>query len=84
MSNRDNDQQKSQHDDLYAAEGNDTSTPREVMERLHPSLRESFVPLPPKGIRLTQKQLDAVFAGDLRALRDLVRLAYKSSEDTPK
>jgi hypothetical protein len=84
VSKRDEDQHKSQPGDFYAAEGIDVSTPREVMERLHPSLRESFVPLPPVGTTLTQAQLDAVFAGDLRVLRDLARLAYKSCEDAPE
>lgn len=84
MSNRDEEHDKSQDDDLYASESIDASTPREVVERLHPSLKESFVPLPPKGTRLTPQQLEAVFAGDLRALRDLARLAYKSSEDAPE
>jgi hypothetical protein len=84
VSNRDEDQHESQPNDLYAVEGIDASTPREVMERLHPSLKESFVPLPSKGTHLTPKQLEAVFAGDLRALRDLARLAYKSDEDAPE
>ena len=84
MSNRDEDQHRSQPDDLYAVEGIDTSTPREVMEHLHPSLREGFVALPPAGTRLTPSQLEAVFAGDLRALRELARLAYKSGEDAPE
>ena len=84
MSNQDKNQHESQADDLYAAEGIDTSTPREIAERLHPSLKESFVFLPPVGTRLNEDQLAAVFAGDLRVLRDLVRLAYKSSEDAPE
>ncbi len=84
MSNQDKEQRKSQPDDLYAAEGIDTSTPREIAERLHPSLKESFVALPPVGTRLNADQLTAVFAGDLRALRDLARLAYKSCEDEPE
>ena len=84
MSNQDKKQRKSQPDDLYAAEGIDMSTPREVIERLHPSLKESFMPLPPSGIPLTQAQLAAVFAGDLRVLRDLARLAYKSGVSEPE
>ena len=84
MSNRDKKQRKSQSDERYAAEGTDTSTPREIAERLHPSLKESFVPLPPVGTRLSDDQLDAVFAGDLRVLRDLARLAYKPGEDVPE
>ena len=84
MTNRDKNRHKSQADDLYAAEGIDTSTPREIAERLHPSLQESFVPLPSVGTRLNDDQLAAVFAGDLRVLRDLARLAYKSSEDAPE
>jgi hypothetical protein len=84
VSNRDEEHRKPKPDNLYAAEGTDILVPHEVIERLHPSLKESFVPLPPKGTRLTPIQLEAVFAGDLRALRDLARLAYKSGEDAPE
>jgi hypothetical protein len=79
VSNPDEEQSSSQ---VYSAEGTDTQVPNEGLEYLHPTLRESFVALPPSGIRLTQSQLNAVFAGDLRVLRDLARLVYKSSEDT--
>ena len=47
---------------------------------LHPSLHASFVALPPAGVVLTSKQLQAIFGGDLRALRDLAQLAYHSDE----
>lgn len=84
MSKQSKHQSKPQPDDLHAAEGTDDSTPHEALEQLHPSLKESFVPLPPKGTRLTPEQMEAVFAGDLRGLRDLARLAYKSSDDVPE
>jgi hypothetical protein len=45
---------------------------------LHPSLRDSFTPLPPIGTRLTQEQLLSVFGGDLRVLRDLWRLVRRN------
>ncbi len=57
---------------------------QEIMERLHPSLRESFVPLPPAGTILTSQQLEAIFGGDLRGLRDLARLAYQSDKTEPE
>jgi hypothetical protein len=81
VSNQDKEQSNLQTYDPNSAEGTDTQVPHEALEYLHPSLRESFVALPPAGIQLTQSQLEAVFAGDLRALRELARLAYKSGED---
>jgi hypothetical protein len=84
VSNQDKKQRKSQPDDLYAAEGIDTSTPREIAERLHPSLQESFVALPPAGIRLTPEQLEAVFGGDLRGLREMARLVFQPGESEPE
>ena len=84
MSNRDEDRHRSQPDDLYAVEGIDTSTPREVVEHLHPSLREGFVALPPAGTRLTPSQLEAVFGGDLRGLREMARLVYQTGESGPE
>ena len=54
-----------------------------VAERVHPSLRASFVPLPGVDIVLTDEQLDAVFGGDLEALRDMLRLVRQSSESDP-
>jgi hypothetical protein len=50
-----------------------------VAERVHPSLRASFVPLPGVNTVLTDEQLDAVFGGDLDALRDMLRLVRQSS-----
>jgi hypothetical protein len=49
-------------------------------QQLHPSLHVSFVALPPAGISLTPEQLQAIFGDDVRALRDLAQLAYKSDE----
>lgn len=57
------------------AEGCDTLVPKELEDRIHPSLRESFVPLPPVGTPLTDEQLKAIFNGDRKALRDLWRLS---------
>ncbi len=50
----------------------------DVTARVHESLRESFIPLPPKGTVLSTEQLQAVFGGDLKALRDMARLTRKS------
>jgi hypothetical protein len=62
-----------------------THQPSEVKlaERVHPSLRASFVPLPGVDTVLTDEQLDAVFGGDLSALRDMLRLVRQSSESDP-
>jgi hypothetical protein len=61
---------------LDEREGHDDRILKEPLEHLHHSLRESFVPLPPVGTTLNQRQLIAVFGGDLRALYDVARLAY--------
>ena len=47
---------------------------------VHLSLQASFVALPPAGTVLSPEQLQAIFGGDVRALRDLAQLAYKSDE----
>ncbi|MDX2138168.1 MAG: hypothetical protein SF123_08730 [Chloroflexota bacterium] len=49
-------------------------------ERLHPSLRDSFVSLPGNGTILTPEQLDAIFGGDRRALRDIAKLVFQMPE----
>lgn len=61
---------------LDMAEGRDARICKEPLEHLHHSLRESFVLLPPVGIRLNQQHLDAIFGGDLRALSEVAKLAY--------
>lgn len=50
----------------------------DVAVRVHESLRESFTPLPPKGTVLSPEQLQAVFGGDLKALKEMARLTRKS------
>ncbi len=47
------------------------------LERLHPSLRENFVPLPEIHNSLTDEQLAEIFGGDWKALCDVIRLARK-------
>jgi|GEM_PF-3026456 len=47
---------------------------RDLIETLHPSLRATFTPLPQAGEPLTDEQLAAIFSGDLKALKDVVRL----------
>ncbi|HML22571.1 MAG TPA: hypothetical protein PKD09_13035 [Aggregatilinea sp.] len=59
-------------------------SPQIIMQRLHPSLRDSFVLLPPAGTMLTHEQLEAVFGGDLRGLRDLAKLVYKPGPREPE
>jgi hypothetical protein len=71
---------KKQRKTCAAAKQNTALMPQDIMKRLHPSLRESFVLLPPAGTTLTQEQLSAVFAGDLRGLRDMVKLVYKPGQ----
>ena len=55
-----------------------SSTEADLVERLHPSLRAKFVPLPESGDTLTDEQLDQIFGGDLSALRDVIRLAQQN------
>ncbi len=55
-----------------AANGHDVVAKREIEDHIHPSLRESFVQLPPVGTPLTNEQLAAVFGGDLRALLEFL------------
>jgi hypothetical protein len=47
------------------------------LERLHPSLRANFVPLPEINSALTDEQLAEIFGGDWKALHDVIRLARK-------
>lgn len=55
----------------------------DVAVRVHESLRESFTPLPPKGTVLSPEQLQAVFGGDLKALKEMARLTRKSRKSDP-
>lgn len=50
------------------------------IDRLHPSLLDSFIKLPNDGTSLNPKQLSAVFGGDLRALRDITKLLFQPDE----
>lgn len=49
----------------------------DLIERLHPSLRIHFTPLPKAGDPLTDEQLAAIFCGDLSALNDLLCLVQQ-------
>ena len=51
--------------------------------QLHPSLRATFVSLPGRDSMLTPEQLDAVFGGDRRALRDMVKLVFQTPPTEP-
>lgn len=42
-------------------------------------LVESFILLPPSGVKLTDQQLDAIFGGDMSASCDLAQLAHQSN-----
>jgi hypothetical protein len=50
------------------------------LDRLHPSLRATFVSLPGGDSMLTPEQLDAIFGGDRRALRDMAKLLFQTLE----
>ncbi|MDX2141336.1 MAG: hypothetical protein SF123_24840 [Chloroflexota bacterium] len=54
------------------------------VERLHPSLRATFVSLPGGDSMLTPEQLDAIFGGDRRALRDMTKLIFANGENGTK
>ena len=53
----------------------------DVIERLHPSLRAKFFPLPESGDALTDEQLAEIFGGDLTALRDVIRLVRQAAQE---
>lgn len=52
------------------------------LDRLHPSLRANFVPLPDASDLLTDEQLAEVFGGDWKALRDVIRLAPQNVQES--
>jgi hypothetical protein len=56
----------------------------DVAVRVHESLRESFTPLPPKGTTLSPEQLQAVFGGDLKTLKEMTRLTQKPRKYDPE
>lgn len=63
----------------------DQAKENNYLDRLHPSLKANFVPLPEANNMLTDKQLGEIFGGDWKALRDVVRLARQAvSENTDK
>lgn len=64
-------------DQKSSTDNNPIEPTSDVAVRVHESLRESFTPLPPKGTVLSPEQLQAVFGGDLRALKDMARLTRK-------
>lgn len=47
------------------------------VDRVHPSLRTKFIPLPKPGETLTDEQLSALFSGDVNALRDVISLVQQ-------
>jgi hypothetical protein len=49
-----------------------------LLGRLHPSLRETYLSLPGGDSMLTPEQLDAIFGGDRRALRDMAKLVFQT------
>lgn len=52
-----------------------------VRERLHPTLRDNYIPLPEAGIKLTDEQVTMIFSGDLTALQDVIQFARHTAED---
>lgn len=59
---------------------NKDSAVRDLIARLHPSLRMKFVPLPKAGEQLTDEQLLAIFSGDLDAFRDVIQLIRQTNQ----
>lgn len=70
-------------DQKSSTDNNPIEPTSDVAVRVHESLRESFTPLPPKGTMLSPEQLQAVFGGDLKALKEMARLTRKSSKSDP-
>ncbi len=62
-------------------ESSQQSNETDLADRLHPSLQTVFEPLPKATESLTDEQLAAIFSGDLKALRDIVRLVQWPVED---
>ena len=53
----------------------------DLVQRVHPSLRAKFIPLPKPDDVLTDEQLAEIFGGDLKALRDVIKLAKYVVQD---
>lgn len=53
-----------------------------IIDRLHPSLRASFVPLPDPS-RITPEQLEVLFPSRLAVLREMVAHALDNQPITP-
>lgn len=70
-------------DQKSSTDNNPIEPTSDVAVRVHESLRESFTPLPPKGTVLSPEQLQAVFGGDLKALKEMARLTRKSRKSDP-
>lgn len=70
-------------DQKSSTDNNSIEPTSDVAVRVHESLRESFTPLPPKGTVLSPEQLQAVFGGDLKALKEMARLTRKSRKSDP-
>jgi len=64
----------------HAAQINKLLDQENGLDRLHPSLRDSFVSLPGGSSMLTPEQLDAIFGGDRRALRDIAKLIFQPDD----
>ena len=62
----------------FAAPTETMSEEDSLLRLLHPSLRATFVSLPGGDSMLTPEQLDAIFGGDLRALRDMAKLVFQT------
>jgi hypothetical protein len=52
----------------------DNQYAQEILSKLHPTLRKSFTALPDDA-PLSKQQLRALFGGDLKALRDLLKFS---------
>lgn len=65
-------------DQKSSTDNNPIEPTSDVAVHVHESLRESFTPLLPKGTMLSPEQLQAVFGGDVKALKEMARLTRKS------
>lgn len=51
--------------------------PNDNLSRIHPDIRDKYIPLPDVKQKLTREQLRQIFSGDLNALTDIIRLIKK-------
>jgi hypothetical protein len=52
---------------------------KDIRERLHPDLRETFIPLDNRNPAFSAEDINAIFGENPRPLHDLVQLAHEKA-----